>query len=646
MERWKSALAGVVKQCLLRNVKFRVGFWNQLILSVSVIFLILTAACVGQKELFTEKWAIFIFIIAFDLFLLFLWGKRAFRLFVCLKKSEVSFNSMFCKNIGIFFSIFICFLERIVQIDDFPKWDSATYYSELIKACKNFDFTFSQYWNDFAAAGHPTRAYFGILSIGEFLLPNRFTGVFFINLILCLLAVFCLYRILEKYIRQSSWMYIMVITVLSFTAPLLLGTFSCLHPDNGLIYFFCYMVYCYLYQKNFLMIFNMALLLQTKEVGVLLVGGFLIGICLNRVILGRESSFWKRCYSLLKSFIGRLCVAGVLAAGVYLAVKLRTGFTMWSFGDSISPYMSTFSFQPVFIVYKWKQIFCLNFNWLIWGSNLIFLFVFLVRFAKENGSKKDGFTYFFHFDDESIQKRDALFGMTIAAIISIAFYCSYITFALPRYQVFSDFYAIVFWGIFLHKASSSRNAKMILACALGGILLCQAYITVDPISMAIFGTENTGNSRIIARNLKNGDAQREYCVYNHQFNYLTKAVEYILRDVGYYEGMDVLCRNHLVQDALFSAGEYWDPELKKKTLRKEETVDINSIIGNMIEEVDISKLNSEAVYIVLPQYGDREDSAEEFLNQYYEIRYKESVSIPFGGTAIYYVCDLIGERIQ
>ena len=56
-------------------------------------------------------------------------------------------------------------------------------------------------------------------------------------------------------------------------------------------------------------------------------------------------------------------------------------------------------------------------------------------------------------------------------------------------------------------------------------------------------------------------------------------------------------------------------------------------------------MNREAVFLLIPQFGITEEYAEEFLNSYYEIRYKGYVEIPMGGIVSYYVCDLIGERV-
>ena len=60
--------------------------------------------------------------------------------------------------------------------------------------------------------------------------------------------------------------------------------------------------------------------------------------------------------------------------------------------------------------------------------------------------------------------------------------------------------------------------------------------------------------------------QKDYTVYNHQFNYLDRAYDRILRDVGYHEGMDVWVWTNDTNTQIWTGGFVWDTEKQKRTL--------------------------------------------------------------------------------
>ena len=52
-------------------------------------------------------------------------------------------------------------------------------------------------------------------------------------------------------------------------------------------------------------------------------------------------------------------------------------------------------------------------------------------------------------------------------------------------------------------------------------------------------------------------------------------------------------------------------------------------------------LSDRVVNTYLPMFALKsEKEAEEYLNQYYEVRYKGSVTVGLSGEAVFYVCDL------
>ena len=624
MERWKSALAGVVKDGRL---------FSQILVILSVIGLFLSAACIDKRAVWQQYAGAFICTGILDVLVLAGWGWIFFSA-VAREGNILNFardiRAKFLQIPGIVIVLSFCTVTRMVQFSDTPKWDALIYYNVLTQACRNFNFTFSRYWNDFSLAAHPTRGYASLLAIGEFLFTGEYVGIILVNLILSLLAAICTYRILEKVLPKTAWSYLTLGTCFIFSTPMFLGTFSYFQPDGGLSYFFIFILYCFLFRKNILMFFSILLLIQTKEVGILILAATVFGVFLCKLCWGKEDTLKERFLSFLKSPLGILCVAGAVFGLIFIPVILYRGVSFWSYGQNeVSEYMSTFTFIPEYIALRLKSIFLLNFNWLIWGFNFILFFLSLWK------RKRYSYT-----------QKILLCVALLSALILIMFYCGYITFLLPRYHVMIEFLAGFIFVILLRKSGLKLRVRNLGALLFGCILLVQAYVTIDPVSLSVFRNYPTGNGKIISECIYNPLLQKDYSVYNHQFNYLDRAYDRILRDVDYHQGMDVWVWTNDTNTQIWTGGFVWDTEKQKRTLvSNENTIEIRGF-ARQDEEVGLElQLNREAVFLLIPQFGITEEYAEDFLNSYYEIRYKGNVNIPLGGTVSYYVCDLIGERV-
>lgn len=253
---------------------------------------------------------------------------------------------------------------------------------------------------------------------------------------------------------------------------------------------------------------------------------------------------------------------------------------------------------------------------------------------------------------EQIKYREIAIGIFAVILIQMLFYSIYITYTLPRYHVLIDC-GSVFLLTFLvgniwrntekfrikERFKNSVIPYMIMLLW-GGMMLLEAYVTVDPISLRVFDSQDTGHGKILRCDYEGEAIQRDYCVYNYQYTYLNKAYNQVLKDVDYHEGMDVLIWNSNTNDQIF--GDYfWDTEKRRRTLKSgDNAIPIRGIEREMIDKQEIL-LQPEAVFVLSPQFIITEKDAEDYLQQYYEIRYKGFVIIPFGGKVTYYVCDLV-----
>lgn len=380
-------MEGMVVQRMKKRYQWRI-VQKEILVIATVIFLFLSSACLNKLELAPDHFILFAVTFVADIIILSRWAWLGAGIGedVQRKKKEKHWNG---SRKGILVVLLYCFASRAVQLTDTPRWDSLIYYRELKNACENFDFSIKSFIENFSLANHPTLGVAGIAAIGEFWNSGGYVGMLIIQLIVNLLMAFCLYRIVEKMLPSCTWIYHIVGTCIALSAPLTMGTFSYFQPDAGTVYFFVFMVYCYLYNRNLLMFFSMILLILSKEVGIVALGGFGLGAFGGYVLFdGKESTLWRRFVHFWRKPLG---VGGILACfcgAIYLFIYLKNGGNIWSISSDTIAGFSTISFQPDFIIFKWKQFFILNFNWLVWGSCLVLTGYIIVCAGKGKGLLK------------------------------------------------------------------------------------------------------------------------------------------------------------------------------------------------------------------------------------------------------------------
>lgn len=612
--------------------KKRRTIFREILIIMTVVFAFMTSACVNKREMVSEHFLAFVVTAAADAFILGAWFLIAVRALMRRKRRRRSFGKQLIRNRGVLIALLYCFCTRIVQFADTPRWDGLIYYRNLIAGCQNFEFSVSTFLSSFSLANHPTLGFAGVMAIGEFLNPGGYVGMLTMQLLMDLLMTFCLYRIVEHMLPKCSWIYHMIGSCVVISSPLVLGTFSYFQPDAATVYFFVFVLYCYMFRRNLLMFFSMILLVLSKEVGILALGGFGVGAFLGYMFLERrEEGFWKKLFSFFRQPLG---IAGLIACVmllVYLLLFVKNGGIIWNISNEDIAGFSTFSFQPRFVVYKWKQFLILNFNWLIWGGIVIMLLCLAVRGWNGKGLAA------------RMERKDIAISVFMAVSVQILFYCFYVTYALPRYHVLVDFGAAFLWVILFGCCVSEGEGKYCAAFLVNLLLLVEAYVTIDPVTLQLFENEDTGNSRIVTDRM-DVTAQSDFCVYNHQFNYLNKAYDNVLKDVGYYEGMNLIIWDSEWDYSIWSNDVLWDVgKEKRELLPGDSTFPIQGYTREALErgEVDLEK---EALFIMTPQFGIQEDVAEEYLKNYYEIRYKGTVEIPLGGIVTFYVCDAMEQE--
>lgn len=530
-------------------------------------------------------------------------------------------------NTGCFLLLLYTAVIRLPQFGDIPRYDGLAYYNMLSEACQNYDFTFTGFLNGFRMAAHPTQGYMGLLAIGKFLDPEGYTGIMLVNLILSVITSYCVFMIFKKILRGVSWKYVTVLSVLTVSVPSYLGTFSYLNPDMGLVYFFLMAVYCMLYSRYILMIFCFLLLALTKEIGMVMAAANLTGMALwlmwEKRQMIRNGLTKRRLFYV--GFAGMILLL-LAVTGIYVVL----GGSVWNYQRDEIAYFGTIGIHWEFILFKWKEYFLLNFNWV--AVLLIFVGLIYLRISRKTLSFR-------------MRERAVICGARLSYLAVAVFYSLYVNFPHPRYTIILD---VLLWAAAAgltgkitadlvrengYRSVASRRG-MIAGCLL---LIIQSYMTIDPVSILAFPHSTTGGSWMLNVYSEfigwtgGGDAT----IYNNQYRYLTSAYDLILNDVNYSEDMDVIMFSGL--DELEDP--FWNIRDKKRTFEENgNTIVVNCVYGNDLDNTEEKK--TEAVFLYVPAFGNDRQWELDAVGKYYDLVYNGVTYVPGGGNVEYWKCRL------
>lgn len=605
--------------------------WScQLLIVLLPILLFVTAACINKRDEYDTFYSSFICVISADIIYLILWiswlwyykKKRSIR----IKQRRKNRENLRWLLITALYTAAI----RLPQFSDTQRWDGATYYKYIVRGCENFDFTLGNFIEQFRAANHFTWGYLGFLGIGEFLDPGGNIGIKWVSLLLTVGSMICVYFIFYYLFPEKSKRSIAIASCAVSSIPIFAGTFSYCNPDMGIAIFMAYMICFFVRRKLILMLASMVLVVTSKETGVLVVGGFVIGIFLWR-ILDYRGTFQERIRYALKE---PLCTITLICGVVGLTGIVRyliQGGSIWVMRFSNYQEFSTLMFRPRFIWNNIKQFLFLNMNWV---SSIVIIIGIVKSLIRRLGDFEKC------INEREKGQNAVITGMVCGYCVSALFFCLYQTYTSPRYHIHMDVLWTMFAIYFFFKMIKVVRLRNMILEIYGAIMLIQAYVTIDPMSLLIFDTQNTGNGKILSVGYidERLDPVSEYTVYNHQYTYLNRLLEQVFRIVEYDDSIDILIENPI---GVSEEGLYWDTFEKRLTYRESE----KSVPVYMLPEATISyePQNLRAVFLFIPQFSESPEEELEHIRWYYDMQYEGMVESSPGGGVIYYWA---GNRIK
>lgn len=534
----------------------------------------------------------------------------------------------------------IC-IFRLVQMGVVPRWDSEWYFYEIVNACQKFDFNFSTFLETFRLAGHPSIGYAIFLTIGGFLTPGSIVGVQIINMILYLGAICFTYNMLTRIFPNKSRDSLAFSTFAISMAPMACGGFLNINLDFGVLVFFVYLLYMHMTKRYILFVFFGIVLSQTKETGILVVGCYIIGYLIAKIVLAKS----KIRYTIIETVKNPMFIIGCILLIFYILYHIiiyAMGFSqVWGTSGNTegsalavttkktTDLLNCFSFFNItYIVLKLKTIFALNFMWI--PSFIIMVGVIIGLWEKRRRKLK----IFEKIPVEFAGLAGAFIGLTFFALV-------YITHNNPRYNMLQEYVILLVAIIVLNYMLTSKKAYLLIFSCLTLLLGIESYTVIDPVSLYLFPsypTSENASTRMVLPAWNNNPYLADTLVCNNQFSYMDKAYDRILKKNN-YSGESLIFGNN--DWGVYFTGrrfEYsWNTkENKREIFENENTISIN-VVEDLDEALKEETMTDEIILIITPQYQVNVEKILKKLSAKYDMGEKNKEVIWGQGEIIYYI---------
>ena len=238
-------------------------------------------------------------------------------------------------NRVILVALLIIAVVRLPYIDLLPRWDSGEYYYRFSSLVEDFRYnSIFEYLKNFRLCGHPTLAFCYIYMIGEVIFPKRVVGVSLVSIGLTVIAMWCIYKMLLKLVKGLSETRAAVYTFILSMAPLLFSTTTYFNPDYALAMFFVFALYGCICQKPVIAGLATIMCVQTKETGLVLIGGLVIGMLVWHILNDKKHWFMN----IFKDF--RFYCIGIFCVLQLAYMKVVGGMSAWGNTDEPKPLFS------------------------------------------------------------------------------------------------------------------------------------------------------------------------------------------------------------------------------------------------------------------------------------------------------------------
>lgn len=438
------------------------------------------------------------------------------------------------ENILLILLLIVYVITSISTLDFWMMYDGNAYYTSIID---------NKRWNlgnisDLNLCGHRCFLSSMWMLIGEYIIPNNAVGVRIMILIMVLITISAFYGIIRAFYPTKDKFVAVLVTAVFAYNPLIWSGLAEINID---IFVFCSFV-CAVYfgQKNkyVLQLFSLLFMCFSKETGVIIYAGYMLGwVVWNVVSKWSESKGIKN--KIINIFNIKYTLAILVGVVYVLAYFLFNNENSW--GTNLSDMSSSsagykyvkinsFSIWLPYMIHKIKQFLFLNYGW-IYG--IMFIVIALFWVLKEN-----------KIDLKYVEKKFVY----ILFFVFFAFYnfgMFYITWPNYRYIILWALFEGIIFAVFVFGLVKKKTVQ-ISVCVFMLFITIYSNFYPDILSKYFFNMVDLGNGEMV--DLQLFDSRQEYIIVdnkfeklgyadlgvtNRQYAYRGKCIDKFLKEIDY-----------------------------------------------------------------------------------------------------------------
>ena len=555
---------------------------------------------------------------------------------LCLIKTGIKRpDSFFCYAAGLFV---VHILIRSRMLGSYQVSDGWTYFSDIEKMLYSPQDLFANPIKNCFICGHIAHGFVFMMSLGQFLNVNSGMGFQYSNMVMGAMAAVCLLYVFKKLFPKTKSYICAIAAFIVSIQPMFLGLSTLAQMEYTLAVLFIFTLCSYVTRHYILMAFWLLVMGTCKETGTMMAFCVLGFSFLYEVISyvkknGGIKAAWKHLAMWKKVAIGIFIVAGVVAFVKVLYIPVWGGTRIIDVLKIGGEGRMTFRFDKTHFLMKTRQLFILNFSWL-W--TIILVLGLIINFAVP-----------------AVRKRKTLDGRILSfIIIQYLVYTGFLILfqeaQMTRYNILSDVLFLFLMMVVVIKVLDKLLVFIPVSALVGVLAYIETFLTIDPVSRAIFTRIDTGGIPMVWTAATKSDIElvdinmSDFGYYNYQYTYVDRAVDKMLAAVN-YQGWYRIVSPFLggVEDQFANIELVWDSKLQKRTYR--DTKDDTEWRYHLVErvrydsEVYTDEHTVRCIYVELPFCRNDSERAIELLSEFYYFDGPITISEGMAGSITYYI---------
>ena len=484
--------------------------------------------------------------------------------------------------------------------------------------------------------GHIAHGYIFMTMLGQLLNVDSGMGFQYSNMVMGSVAAVCLYYIFKSLFPKAGSFVCALAAFIVSIHPIFLGLSTSAQMEYALAVLFIYVVCAYVTKNYILMGFWLIMLGSCKETGTMMAFSILgVAVIYEIVAYVRQKGGVKKAWSNLKKWqIALFMVFAIACIIIFIKILYLPVWKGMRIIDALKIGGSgtmNFQFDKSHFLLKARQLYILNFSWL-WV--ILLVLGLIVNYAVP-----------------AVRKRKVIDGRILSFIImQYVIYTGFLLFFLEakgtRYNILSDVLLLLLTMTIVIKVLDKLILFIPTAVLIGGLAFVETFLTIDPVTRAVFTQVNTGGVPMVWTAATKSEMEYmdinigDFGYYNYQYTFADRAVDRMLDAVDYQRWFKIVSSFEVgIEDQFVTSELVWDSELRKRTYWRqgEEERYHNIERVSYDKEVYTYERDPRCIYVEIPWCRNNTERAIELLSEYYIFEGPYKISEGLAGSITYYI---------